>query len=95
MGKESKEISKLGNSQETVLITVGRLELRLDEAQQLTLTHLAFLAFAGTLNSLFGHGKSSSGSFSSSPGKDVVKTRTRDVGLRRQAATPRDDPVPW
>jgi hypothetical protein len=41
---ESKEVTEFCDAQETVSITVGRLELRLDEAQQLTLTHLAFVA---------------------------------------------------
>jgi len=55
MRDESKEITELGDAQETVSITVGRLELRLDEAQQLTLTHLAFVVYARALISLFGH----------------------------------------
>jgi hypothetical protein len=33
VGDESKEITELSNAQETVSITVGRLELRLNEAQ--------------------------------------------------------------
>jgi hypothetical protein len=55
VGDESKEIPEFSDAQETVSITVGRLKLRLDEAQQLTLTHLAFVACAGALISLFGH----------------------------------------
>jgi hypothetical protein len=65
---ESKEIPELGDGQETVLITVRRLELRLDEAEQLTLTHLAFSARVSALMiSLFGHGESSSDQLSCSP----------------------------
>src|ERR1700722_2053001 len=52
---KSKKIPQFRDAQATVSITVGGLELRLDEAQQLTLTHLAFVAYAGSLISLFGH----------------------------------------
>jgi hypothetical protein len=55
VGDESKEIPEFSDAQETVSITVGRLELRLDEAQQLTPTHLALVIHAGALISLFGH----------------------------------------
>jgi hypothetical protein len=61
---ESKKIPEFSDAQEAVPISVGRLELRLNKAQQLTLTHLAFVAYAGAVISLFGHGESSSGQFS-------------------------------
>jgi hypothetical protein len=44
MRDESKEIPELGDGQESISIALRRLELRLNEAQQLTLADLAFLA---------------------------------------------------
>jgi hypothetical protein len=54
---EPKKISKLRDVQLTILISIGHLELRLNEAQQLSLADLAFVAAEGALVRVFGHSR--------------------------------------
>jgi hypothetical protein len=55
MRNKSKETTKLGNVQTAVPISVSHLEFGLNKAQQLPLTHGAFIVLSGALNCEFGH----------------------------------------
>jgi hypothetical protein len=55
MRDKSKKIAEFGDIQHAVLISVGHLEFSLDEAQQLVLTHGAFVVLTVAMAGAFVH----------------------------------------
>ena len=92
MRDKSKEITEFGDVQETVSISVGHLELGLNEEKQLTFTHRAFVVLADALTSVFGHFGSSNEESPARHLKKLSKPQVRLAGELKGAAPKHSEP---